>query len=225
MLSDNDAMRVPAECSAGSDILRARECMDAFLKDIEGRASMTPVEHLAWVTELPPCLDTVDLPVLLQDAVDFAAGMPDSELSKRRLEARAFWIERKRVLDSEWINMFRTLPEHVRSVLGPKKNLLLFREMLVASGSPDESLFECLTTGFPLVGKLPRSGTLPSIQYEGTLLMDDFMLCRLERNEEMMKRARASALADSELHSAFDAKAMEEMQTPQLMYQWGGVQV
>ena len=33
-------------------------------------------------------------------------------------------------------------------------------------------LFDNLAQGFPLVGKLPRSGTLPLVEYEGTYSMD-----------------------------------------------------
>ena len=113
---------------------------------------MTPLEHLAWAESLPPCLDTVDLPVLLEDAVDQAGKLDTVTLARCRLEAKAYWLERKRVLDQEWTTMLGTLPSHVQSVLGPKKNLLLLQEMLLASGSPDESLIACLLAGFPVVG-------------------------------------------------------------------------
>ena len=155
VLSDNDEVRVPVECSAGSDIQRVRACVGAFLEDKERIASMTPLDHLAWAEGLPPCLDTVDLPVLLEDAAVQAGKLSCAALGRHRLEAKAFWMERKRVLDPEWATRFRRLPGHVQSVLGPKKNLLLLREMLLASESPDESRVECLSVGFPLVGSPP----------------------------------------------------------------------
>ena len=68
------------------------------------------------------------------------------------IQAKAFWVERKRMLDLEWAASFRRLPKHVQSVLGPKKNLLLLREMLLASESPDDILVDDLMQGFPLVG-------------------------------------------------------------------------
>ena len=117
---------------------------------------MTPLEHLAWAESLPPCLDTVDLPVLLEKAVVCTANLGGADLRKQRLEAKAFWAARKLVLDQEWAVTFRTLPDHVQSVLGPKKNLLLLQEMLQASGSPDSSLIDCLMVGFPLVGCYPK---------------------------------------------------------------------
>ena len=48
-----------------------------------------------------------------------------------------------------------------KPVLGPEKNLLLFKEMLCASGSPDVHLPHHLAHGFPLLGTIPPSGTLP----------------------------------------------------------------
>ena len=132
---------------------------------------MLPLDHLEWAAGLPPCGDSVDLPLLLQEAVDKTAVLGYAGVASMRSEAKAFWLERKRVLDSEWAERFRTLPEHVQSVLGPKKNLLLLQEMLHACESPDVNLFHNLVQGFPLVGKLPRSGTLPPVEYEGTYSM------------------------------------------------------
>ena len=108
------------ECSAGSDICRTRECVNSLLQDKQRLAQMSAIDHLMWARELPPCGGMVDLPVLLRDAVDRAAELDEAALSSKRLEAKDFWVERKRVLDLEWAERFRTLPEHVRSVLGPK---------------------------------------------------------------------------------------------------------
>ena len=55
VLSDNDVVRVPAACSAGSDIQHTRERVDVFVRDKERRASMTRVEHPARAEELPFC--------------------------------------------------------------------------------------------------------------------------------------------------------------------------
>ena len=75
------------------------------------------------------------------------------------------WASRKEALAEEWESVRRKLPEHVQSVLGPRKNILLLREMLEAAGSPDVSLVDCLLQGFPLGGQFSRSGTLPAIEY------------------------------------------------------------
>ena len=102
---------------------------------------MSPLDHLEWAGCLPPCGDSVDLPLLLQEAVDQYADRGHAGVADKRSEAKAFWMERKCVLDSQWAERFRTLPEHVQSVLGPKKNLLLLQEMLDACESPDVCLF------------------------------------------------------------------------------------
>ena len=120
-------------------------------------------------------------------------------------------VERKRVLDLEWTSVFPNLPEHVQSVLGPKKNLLLFREMLEASESPDITLYDNLASGFPLVGKLPRSGTLPRVEYEGMLPMEDFLEGREYNNTAMLNRLRSSVIGDKEVQDEFDAKSVEEI--------------
>ena len=67
-----------------------------------------------------------------------------------------------------------------------------------------------LTWGFPLVGKLPRSGTSPQVGYEDTCSMEGFMEERDARNAAKLERVRALAVADREVHSAFDGKAAEE---------------
>ena len=53
-------------------------------------------------------------------------------------------FERKRVLDPAWQHLWELLPSHVREVLGPKRNLLLLREMLVSAGYADETLVDDL---------------------------------------------------------------------------------
>ena len=70
------------------------------------------------------------------------------------------------MLDTIWACAREALPPHVRSVLGPKKNLLLLHELLDAARCPDKSLIDDVTLGFPYVGELPRSGSLPECTYE-----------------------------------------------------------
>ena len=86
------------------------------------------------------------------------------------------------MLDPEWAAVFRQLPGHVQTVLGPKKNLLLLREMLIASGSPDDTLIDDLMGGFPLIGELVCSGTLPMVAYEGMRSVSEVLEARKERN-------------------------------------------
>ena len=80
-----------------------------------------------------------------------------------------YWARRKEALEESWKIKYDTLAPHIKSVLGPNKNLLLFQEMLEAVDCPDSSLVCHLMMGFPLVGSLPRSGTLQPHDYETCL--------------------------------------------------------
>ena len=113
---------------------------------------MDPMEHLAWAQSLPDFSEAQCLPPFLQSATESVANMSPEELNWFRFAAKVHWRERKRVLDQAWPKMLATLPEHIRSVLGPKKNLLLFSEMAAAAGSPDRSLTTHLAYGFPMTG-------------------------------------------------------------------------
>ena len=78
--SDTDAVRVPEECSGGSDIQRAKDFVNSLLHDKPALARMTPMDHLAWTEAIPACCDGVDLPALLQEAVDKAEDLGLAEL-------------------------------------------------------------------------------------------------------------------------------------------------
>ena len=80
------------ECSAGSDLQRLHAQVTSFLQNKEFMERMSPLDHLVWAQSLPSCLDTVDLPVLLQDSVDRASEVGGADLSRQRLEAKAFWV-------------------------------------------------------------------------------------------------------------------------------------
>ena len=82
-------------------------------------------------------------------------------LLRARAAAVEFWVSRSRVLRAAWAQEFRRLPPHVKSVLGPQRNLLLLGELLCAAGSPGSSLPADLALGFPPVGEVRRSGALP----------------------------------------------------------------
>ena len=64
-------------------------------------------------------------------------SLSPAQLQSCRQRARQHWSERKRVLDPVWERQLKALPWHVRSVLGPKKNLLLLAELLAVTSSQD----------------------------------------------------------------------------------------
>ena len=69
-------------------------------------------------------------------------------LEAYRQKTLASGFERKRVLDPAWQHLWTLLPSHVRAVLGPKRNLLLLREMLVSAGYAEETLVADFAQGF-----------------------------------------------------------------------------
>ena len=212
-LSDNEEAKVPIECSIGSDIRRVREIVNSLLQDKWLMGRMSQLDHLSWAEGLPSCGEEIDLPVLIEEALDECSGLDERQVLARRLEAKTFWMERKRVLDLEWAAVFRRLPAHVQSVLGPKKNLLLLREMLAASESPDVTLVENLMEGFPLVGELVRSGTLPRVAYESMRPLHELIDARELKNDSMLERVKASKVHDDEVQTAFDESVEKEIAT------------
>ena len=77
---------MPLECSAGSEIQRARDWVDALLRDKERLAQMSHLDHLRWAEELPTCGEDADLPELLSEALDEGLGLEDVQVLAMRLE-------------------------------------------------------------------------------------------------------------------------------------------
>jgi hypothetical protein len=116
------------------------------------------------------------------------------------------------VLDPVWLALREPLPSHVQEVLGPKKNVLLLREILVSASYHDESLVDDLARGFPLIGKLPRSGTLPSVPYPPTPETRESLLDQVgQRNDEILHRVMAWSVVDVEIALEVDKKGAAEV--------------
>ena len=149
---------------------------------------------------------------LLTDAVRFNIQFPLQLVSDKRVAAVQHWSERKRMLDPAWRTTWASLPPHVQSVLGPKKNLLLLAEMLDRAGSPDTLLVPHLTFGFPLIGQLPRSGTLRSVPYADTTETRTSLLQAAPRRNQIMEaRFLASSGRDRCVAYEFDRQSLEEV--------------
>ena len=110
--------------------------------------ALNPLEHLEWALSIPPAEDFQSLPVNLEAWLDRELALDGLSLAKARFESLQHWRDRKRVLDPLWARELALLPEHVQSVLGPKKNLLLLAEMLQAIQWPDQRLVVDLKQGF-----------------------------------------------------------------------------
>ena len=121
--------------------------MDSFLLD-PGVDSLSPLDHLEWALTLPPGEDSLAVSSSLAAWLDKELSLDASSLAQIRFDSLQHWRDRKRMLDPLWARELALLPEHVQSVLGPKKNLLLLAEMLQAIEWPDQALVEDLKRGF-----------------------------------------------------------------------------
>ena len=144
---------------------RVRDCVHKFLRD-PALSGMCPLDHLDWALDLPSCDGSLVVPEAIAAPLEVALGLSGPALAQARADGLRHWRERKRMLDPVWAHKFASLPAHVQSVLGPKKNLLVLAEMLEAISWPDVRLIADLQNGFPLLGEIPRSGALPHIPFK-----------------------------------------------------------
>ena len=160
-----------------NDFTELRHAVEQFLADKDRLRTMSPWDHLAWASTLPAFSEAIRLPEE-QDAALRSQSAEPERIHQLRKAAYLHWTERKRVTEPAWLRLRGSLHPHVQQVLGPDKNLLLFKEMLRACGSPDVQLPHHLAHGFPLLGKLPRSNTLPNKLPEATSLTRDELLAQ-----------------------------------------------
>ena len=197
-----------------SDFDAVRSAVDALLANVERVVVMTPLDHLDWALALPLCMGFSRPPEMLRRAVHRGRAFGHRGLEAHRQKTLASWFERKRVLDPAWRHLWGLLPSHVCEVLGPKRNLLLLREMLVSAGYADESLVDDLARGFPLIGELPRSGTLPEVSYPSVEETRESLLWQADwRNDEILRRVAASFVSDVEVAAELDAKSQSEVES------------
>ena len=197
-----------------SDVDAVRSAVDALLADVEHVSMMTPLDHLDWALALPMCMGISRPPEMLRRAVHRSRAFGHCNLEAYRQKTLASWFERKRVLDPAWQDLWEQLPSHVRQVLGPKRNLLLLREMIVAAGHADETLVADSAQGFPLIGRLPRSNTLPEVSYPLVEETRESLLWQAGwRNDEILSRVAASFVSDVEVAAELDAKSQSEVES------------
>ena len=162
-----------------------------------------PWDHLLWATRLPVVDDTPAMPGFLNGLRSASASV--AELQTARESSLAFWRQRKLVTDPQWRILFKNLPAHCQSVLGPGKNLLLLKEMLDAIDWPDKALFHNLCHGFPLVGNLPLSGVraVARVSLEPAETLRSLLKRPRERNEATLGRIARQWTSDAQAREAF----------------------
>ena len=175
---------------------------------------MTPLDHLEWALALPVCRGISRPPEMLRRAVHRGRAFGHRGLEASRQKTLASWFEWKRMLDPAWQHLWTLLPSHVRAVLGPKRNLLVLREMLVSAGYADETLVDDFAQGFPFIGELPRSGTLPQMSYPSVEETRESLLWQAGwRNDEFLNRVTASFVSHVEVAADLHAKSQSEVES------------
>ena len=81
---------------------------------------------------------------------------PPCDLAKKRVEYLKRWTARAKELNEAEAQLRRSMPEHVKRVLG-RKRLVLFGEMLADLGYPDKGLVQDMAEGFRLSGYMHKS--------------------------------------------------------------------
>ena len=82
------------------------------------------------------------------------------ELAKKRTPWLWKWAKRAGELEKEEHLLKQSRPEHLRTLLG-RKRLLLMKEMLEECDYPDKQIVNDITTGFNLTGWSTSSGVFP----------------------------------------------------------------
>ena len=99
------------------------------------------------------------------------------------------WVLRAKELR----NLGEDLPmnDRCRRILG-SKSMLLFSEMLGASGYSDQQICKDIADGFELLGTMPRSGVMPAKTVVASVSIDE-----LRQVAHLNQRATWAAVADS----------------------------
>ena len=184
--------------------------MDTCLQNSSGSGCEGPLSHLDWALRLPRCTGALETPEAYRSAINWHCADPSAVLSFRTRQL-AFWRHRQRVTAPAWLAQYAGLPAHVRSILGPEKNLVLLAEMLEAARSPDLELPADLADGFPLVGEIPRSGAMrPCTGLPGES-PEQLLLGAPEQNERILERVRAARSSDANVAEALRERTRAEV--------------
>ena len=97
------------------------------------------------------------LPSVLEEAIDFNASHTLAETAEVRTGWFKHWLNRMGALKEEEAALKASMPPERAKVL-EGKNLLLWQEMLRASGYPDLGVVDLMKEGVDLAGQVPASG-------------------------------------------------------------------
>ena len=130
------------------------------------------------------------------------------EVAARRAALLGHWEARSRALEEQEAALHAKLPEEIERVVCSKR-ILLFRELLSASGYADAEAYRMLAAGFPVVGDIPDSVEFPAL--ERTAPRQVRSLLEDARAAQAAAAASARPSADATLDEALYEETAKEV--------------
>jgi hypothetical protein len=130
----------------------------------------------------------------------------------RRREAIAIMAELAAACEEENEELIRLCEPSVQKVLRAfgTKNIVLMRELAYLCGTRDILSPCAMLIGLPMLGWAPGAEGLMARMRHPTMTLDEFLAGRLERNEKLVKKTRASG--DDELDAETYDKTVNKME-------------
>ncbi|CAE7412230.1 SEP2 [Symbiodinium sp. CCMP2592] len=160
---------------SGSKLLWTRVFVDGGVERREAEFGVyhTPQEFLqeAMATTHPfDSAVSIDGPNLRAIAYTLERGV--AAVKQKRLSVLEHYRALEKSLRDDERELKQSMDPSVREVMG-SKNLLLFKQMLLDAGVPDEHLFEDMVRGFRLTGPLEPSGLFPPKYKPASISVDE----------------------------------------------------
>lgn len=168
-----------------------------------------PDEFMDFAAKLShPLAHECFMPHVLQEAIDANVNWTPSELATLRLKFIAKWTNRAIQLEESERSLKSSMDPVVAAAVRGKR-ILLFREMLEATGFPDLDVTLELQQGAELTGTIPPTGMLPSKCVPATCT--EAMLADLASQLRQSSLADVSGSGDSEVDAKVWEKTLDEV--------------
>ena len=117
-----------------------QELVNKLNQDEETLKTMTPLQHLKFMQELPPSSPKNSLKPSTNKTAEILQSMDFNSILEFRRSSWLRWRKRKEELQEVWMEIWMSLAPSVQSVLGKNKNILLLEEMLKECNHPNKKL-------------------------------------------------------------------------------------
>ena len=166
MSEDNTTFSSHSSCDqrVHSVVVVVRRAIEALLADVVRVGVLTQLDHIERALALPLCMGISRPPEMLRRVVHRSRAFGHlgleayGRLLLHGLSGNVCWTQ----FGSTCRNSYLHTSVKCR---GPKRNLLLLREMLVAARYADNTLKTDLAQGFPLINELPSQWHFAKVSY------------------------------------------------------------